>query len=131
MEYYSYGISGLSGDIADLAAQNSAATLGLYAYIDMGIHYDGWELSDVKEFLEQAGVTDEEIVKEIFETMIEEPANYLSYFIGYLEFSALRDQAEKELGDAFVLKDFHQFLLETGPAPFYIIEDYMEDWIEK
>ena len=43
----------------------------------------------------------------------------------------LRETAQKALGEKFVLKDFHQFLLETGPAPFYIIEDYMRDWIKE
>ena len=62
---------------------------------------------------------------------MEEPANYLSYFIGYLEFLELKDKAQKTLGDAFDQKAFHQFVLETGPAPFYIIEDYMKEGIEK
>mgnify|MGYP002771424614 CR=1 FL=1 len=131
VEYYSYGISGLDPQLADLIAVNAAMTLGLYAYIDMGIHYDGWELSDVMDFLEQFGISDEEAAKEIFETMVAEPANYLNYFIGYLEFLNLRAQAQKELGGRFDLKEFHRFLLEIGPAPFYIIEDYMEDWMKE
>ena len=36
----------------------------------------------------------------------------------------------KELGEDFDVKEFHGFLLETGPAPFYIIEDYMEEWMK-
>ena len=43
----------------------------------------------------------------------------------------LRETAEKELGDDFNAKEFHQFLLEMGPAPFYIIEDYMDDWMKE
>lgn len=131
VEFYSYGISGLDKQLADVLRWNEAASLGLYAYIDMGIHYDGWNREDTAEYLASYGIMDEEVVNEIFETMVEEPANYLSYFIGYMEFWNLRKTAEKELGDAFVAKDFHQFLLETGPAPFYIIEDYMEDWMEE
>ena len=42
----------------------------------------------------------------------------------------LREQAEAALGEDFVLKDFHKFLLDIEPAPFYIIEQSMADWME-
>jgi uncharacterized protein (DUF885 family) len=42
---------------------------------------------------------------------------------------ALRSMAESTLGDDFNLKDFHQFLLEIGPAQFSLIEDHMEVWL--
>lgn len=131
VEFYSYGISGLDGELAKVLEWNQAATLGLYAYIDMGIHYDGWSREDTAAYLTSYGISDEKVADEIFETMVEEPANYLSYFIGYLEFLNLRDTAETELGDAFVAKDFHQFLMETGPASFYVMETYMEGWMEE
>lgn len=129
VEYYSYGISGLEQSLADVLRWNEAASLGLYAYIDMGIHYDGWDREDTADYLAGYGIDDEEVADEIFETMVEEPADYLSYFIGYLEFWNLRKIAENELGDAFVAKDFHRFLLETGPASFYVIEEHMKVWI--
>lgn len=42
----------------------------------------------------------------------------------------MRDKAEKKLGEDFTLKDFHKFMIEIGPAPFYIIEDRMDDWMK-
>lgn len=131
VEFYSYHISGLDSSLAKVLEWNEVATLGMYAYIDMKIHYDGWTREKVATYLVDYGIYDEEVADEIFEVIVEEPANYLSYFIGYLEFMELRETAEKELGDAFVAKEFHQFLLEIGPAPFYIIEDYMEEWMKE
>lgn len=131
VEFYSYGISGLDEDVAKLASINRSSSLALYAYLDLAIHYEGWDREDVVAFLGTYGITGEEVGAEVFEALVEDPANYLSYFIGYLEFRSLKSEAQNALGDAFVKKDFHQFLLETGPAPFYIIEDYMEDWIEE
>ena len=130
VEEYAYSISGLDEKLAEVLALNNATTLGLYAYIDMGIHYDGWERSDVMNYLSVYGLGDEEIADEIFETMVEEPANYLSYFVGYMEFMELREQAEEVLDDDFELKSFHEFLLDMGPASFYVIEDHMEEWLE-
>ena len=131
VEMYAYGISGLDEDLANILEWENGMYLGISAYIDMGIHYDGWELSDVEEFLAAFGIEDEEAAREIYELVVEEPSYYLTYFIGYLEFLRLRDTAMEEMGDEFVLKDFHEFIIQTGPAPFYIIEDRMEEWMKK
>lgn len=127
---YAYDFSGADETLADLLAGNEATLLALSAYIDIGIHYDGWDREDVKEYVEGFGVADQDAIDEIFDYIVEEPGNYLSYFIGYLEFLDLRKTAEEELGEAFDAKQFHDFLLRTGPAPFYIIEEYMEDWMK-
>lgn len=131
VEMYAYGISGLDEDLAHILEWENGMYLGISAYIDMGIHYDGWELSDVEEFLTAFGIEDEEAAREIYELIVEEPSYYLTYFIGYLEFLRLRDTAMEEMGDEFILKDFHEFIIQTGPAPFYIIEDRMEEWMKK
>ncbi len=127
---YAFHLSGMSDTLAQLFAGNSAATLALHAYIDMGIHYEGWNQEDVVDFLAGYGISDRNAAEEIFKLVVEEPANYLNYFIGYLEFLDLRRAAEKELGEDFDVKEFHGFLLETGPAPFYIIEGYMDEWMK-
>ena len=131
VEMYSYGISGLDEDIANILAWENGVNLGISAYIDMGIHYDGWDIDDVEEFLSDFGVDDEEAAREIYELIVEEPSYYLTYFIGYLEFLSLRDKAEDKLDEDFSLKDFHKFIIEMGPAPFYIIEDRMDDWMKE
>ncbi len=125
-EYYSYYISGLSKNIANVLVLNDSATLGIYAYLDMAIHNDGWLYEDVCEYLEIFGLNDAEIALEIYEMIIENPAEYLSYFIGFLEIMELKEKAEEMLGDEFTLKKFHTFLLDIGPAPYDIIEEYME-----
>lgn len=124
-EYYSYGISGLDKNLAKALALNSASTLGLYAYIDLSVNYDGWDADDVNTYLSNFGFSDTDIADEIFRTMVEEPANYLSYFIGYLEFLELREKAEKLCGPSFSAKDFHDIMMTIGPAPFDILEKYM------
>lgn len=131
VEMYSYGISGLDEDVANILAWENGVNLGISAYIDMGIHYDGWDLQDVKDFLADFGIEDGETSKEIYELIVEEPSYYLTYFIGYLELLELRDKAENKLKEDFTLKDFHKFIIEIGPAPFYIIEDRMDDWIRE
>ncbi|EOS77547.1 MAG: DUF885 domain-containing protein [Lachnospiraceae bacterium] len=128
---YSYDYMGMSEGLADVASTNTALSLGLYAYADMGVHYDGWDRDDLADYLAEFGIEGEDVVDDVFNALVEEPANYLSYFVGYLQFVELRDMARKELGRHFDTKEFHKFLLETGPAPFYIIENYMEEWMKE
>ncbi len=126
VEHYSYHISGLDDDLARMLSLNSSASLGLYAYVDLSIHNDGWDEDDVYSYLSMFGFDDKEIAQEIFCTMVEEPANYLSYFIGYLEFLELREEAEKLCGADFSLKEFHDIIMTIGPTPFDILSKYMK-----
>ena len=130
VEYYAFGISGLEKNLAQTLSLNGSSSLGLYAYVDMAVNYDGWDRTDVEEFFAGYGIEDKEATDFIYEAMVEDPANYLSYFIGYLEILELKDKAQKTLGDKFVLKDFHDFFLTIGPAPFSIIEKEMNIWMD-
>lgn len=130
VEYYSYHLAGFDEDIADFLEANMAANMALYCRIDIGIHYDGWSLSDTAAYLKNY-ITDNNTIKILYNTMIEEPALYPEYGIGYLEFLNLRDVAQKALGDNFILKDFHKFILDIGPAQFDIIQDRMNNWIKQ
>lgn len=64
-------------------------------------------------------------MRDIFELIVEEPAHYLKYYIGYLEFLDLREEAKEKMGDSFSLKKFHEAVLEIGPAPFDILRKYL------
>ena len=63
--------------------------------------------------------------------MVENPANYLEYYVGYLEIASMRREAEDALEDAFLPVEFHRFLLDTGPAPFTVIRPRFKEWLEK
>lgn len=128
VEFYSYHIAGIDDSLADLLEANNAVVLFMYARADIGIHYEGWKKSQAVSYIRNF-VGDEPIAEKIYQTLLEEPAIYLPYAVGYLEILELRNVAEKELGNEFVAKDFHQFLLDIGPAQFGIIEDYMDVWI--
>lgn len=130
-EMYSYNIAGLEDNLGEFAKQYMIFNLCLYAQIDIGVNYDCWSEDDLAEYLGTYGVTDKDAVSQIFDIVVDDPANYLQYVVGYIEFMELRDEAEDTLGDNFNAKEFHTFLLDTGDAPFYIIEKYMQDWMEE
>ncbi len=131
VEYYSYYLAGFDKNVAEFLEASMAANMALYCRLDMSIHYDGWSLADTANYLKSFGIKDNATVQLLYETMIEEPALYPQYGIGYLEFMELKETAEKTLGDKFVLKDFHEFLLNLGPAQFDIIGDRLAVWMKQ
>lgn len=132
VEYYSYSLDdAINSDLASLCVSNSSATLAIYALLDMYIHYDGWTLDQVQDFLQEYyAIDDADAASSIYYAIVARPANYLEYYIGYLEILDLKTTAQETLKDRFNLKDFHTFLLNIGEAPFPIISDYMEQWME-
>ena len=124
-EMGSYYLTPLPKEQAVILQKNSSIILGLYALADMGIHYDGWSRMDTVEFFSNYGITDADTVEEIYELIIGSPANYLKYYIGYVEFLELKKDWAEEKGEDFSQKEFHEAVLEVGPAPFEIVEDYM------
>ncbi len=128
VEYYSYGYSGIDEDLVDLLEVNSEIILLMYARADIGIHYEGWDKTKAISYIKHI-IGDETAALEIYGVLLEEPAMYLPYAVGYLEIKELRNIAEKAKGDDFVIKDFHEFILDIGPAQFGLIEDHLEAWL--
>ena len=115
IESYAYSYADLDPALARLLWLNRSLNLCLYALMDLGIHYQGWTEADTGEFLSQAGITDAETTGEIYQYIVETPANYLKYYYGCLNFMDIREAVKLQEGDAFDLKTFHQELLELGP----------------
>lgn len=129
-ERLSYSYAGLDEDLTQILAANNSISLGIYAQADIGIHYEGWTLEQTAEFLTDFGIQSDAITQSIYEAVLEAPANYLKYYLGYVEIEKLKEQAQAALQESFDLKEFHEFILSTGPAPFSVLKQYMEDWIQ-
>lgn len=131
MESYQMDES-LDQDLARLLALNSSITLGLHAYIDIMVNDQGWDISQIHNFITSYyDDPDQEFSAALYEAMVDNPSNYLEYYVGYLEFSDMREKAEEALGEAFDLMEFHRFLLDTGPAPFSVLRKGLERWIQE
>ena len=125
-EMMSYYLAPLSKTEASLLQKNSSVILGLYALADMGIHYDGWSVTDTVRFFSDYGINDANAVQSVYELIIGSPANYLKYYIGYLKFYELKKEMADAMGNQFSQKEFHRAVLDVGPAPFEIVYDEVE-----
>lgn len=124
-EMCSYYLTSLEKTKASFLQKNASLILGLYACTDIGIHYNGWNLERTKEFFKIYGITDEAVLSDIYQYILGDPANYLSYYVGYLEILDLKRQAISKDGVDFSQKEFHQKVLDVGPAPFDIVRKYI------
>lgn len=128
-EMQAFYYAGLDPDLASLLQHNQAATLSLYATADIGIHYFGWEKEKIAAFWSEYGVDDTATVKRITDLILEEPGNYLKYYVGYLKFRQMREQLALE-NKSFSVSAFHEAILRTGPSPFSVLEETVRDQLK-
>jgi len=98
--------------------------------VDTGLHHMDWDPSEARTYLtEQTALTEKNIQSEV-DRYIAKPAQALSYRIGERKILELRTRAERELGDAFSIRGFHDHLLGAGSLPLDLLDDRMRSWID-
>lgn len=130
VEMISYSYAEIDRKLSSLLQKDQSALLSLYATADMGIHYEGWSLSDMMDFFGKYQIKDTETLTEIFHLIVEEPAHYLKYYIGYLEFLQLKEYVKDLYGDQYSDYKFHEALMKIGPAQFKIIKKYLPEYYD-
>lgn len=126
VEMYAYHTWSESPLLASFYQQNRSLMLGLSSLLDIGIHYHGYSRSEVAEFLSNFGIT-QETSDALYNNILEAPANYLKYYVGYLNFTDLQSYLKEILGDHFTLKEYHSRVLAIGPCSFSVLKQYLTD----
>lgn len=98
--------------------------------VDTGMHWKGWSREQAEAcFFENSALAPHNIRTEV-ERYISWPGQALAYKIGELKIVELRKRAEKELGDKFSIRDFHDAVLLDGGIPLDVLEAKIDKWIE-
>lgn len=129
-ELYSYNLANIETEIQTLLYTNTLLTLAIYAKADLEVNYNGWSQKQLRNYLSDYGFS-KTSSRAIYDTVIAEPASYMPYTLGYLEIESLRETAEQKLGKNYTIQKFHEFFLQTGPAPFAVLQDRLEQWVKK
>lgn len=108
---------------ASAAWLDRSLNLCIASLLDISIHAEGWNLEKAAAFLADFGMTDMTSVESLYQYIIENPGNYLRYYLGCLSFLDLRAMLRTELGKDFSLTDFHRWVLTTGPCSFPVLTD--------
>ena len=99
--------------------------------VDTGLHAMGWSRERAIELmLANSALTRTNVEREV-DRYISWPGQATAYKIGELKIRELRARAEKELGDRFDLRAFHDMLLEEGSIPLPLLEQNTLAWIQR
>jgi uncharacterized protein (DUF885 family) len=97
--------------------------------IDTGIHHKGWTREQAIRYLaDHTALSQHEVETEV-DRYISWPAQALSYKLGEIKILELRALAEKELGDKFDIRAFHDSLLGIGSVPLPVLEQHIKAFI--
>jgi uncharacterized protein (DUF885 family) len=95
---------------------------------DTGLHTKGWTRQQAIECFKKHMALPIETIEAEVDRYVGLPAQALGYQLGNLRFRAVREHAEKTLGDRFRIRDFHDALLAAGPVTLDLLETLLFDW---
>lgn len=119
---YQY-IDSLDDNVANVLAINARIGMYIEAVADIGVNYEGWTVDDVYNYINQYFTIDNNLANEVFQSVIEAPANTLCYAYGSAFFEQLEQNARKKKGDKFNELEFNTFLLDVGFTYFPILQN--------
>jgi len=97
--------------------------------IDTGIHFYGWDREQaIKYFSENSPKPLKDIQVEV-DRYIAFPGQAVSYKIGQLKITELKQMTQKKLGKNFTIRDFHDVVLGSGSIPLTLLEDNVKAWL--
>jgi uncharacterized protein (DUF885 family) len=97
--------------------------------VDTGVHSEHWTRQQMLDYFHQYSAMDEPTIQSEIDRYIAWPGQALAYKIGQLEILALRDRAQKELGDKFDIRAFHDQVIDAGALPLDGLEGRIMAWI--
>ncbi len=115
--------------LGDLGRLQAEMFRSVRLVVDTGMHAKHWSREQAIQYMvEKTGMTEAEVTREI-ERYVVSPGQACAYKSGQLAILRLRAEAERELGDKFDLRKFHELLLLDGGMPLGILERNVRNWI--
>lgn len=98
--------------------------------VDTGIHWMGWSREKAIRYMrENTALSEHNVVAEI-DRYIGWPGQALAYKTGELAISRMRKDCERQLGEDFDLRSFHDRVLEAGSIPLPLLEERVQQWVD-
>ena len=122
--------SGLySDDMQRLGALGMESFRAVRLVVDTGLHARGWSRARALEFALAHTPMPESFLASEIDRYIASPGQALGYLIGQRELLRLREDARRQLGTAFDIRDFHSAVLDHGALPLPVLAQVVQAWI--
>ena len=99
--------------------------------VDTGMHAMGMSREEAIKLMEENTALSKHNVRTEIDRYIGWPAQALSYKLGEIKIWELRRKAEKELGEKFDIRTFHDAILSQGSVPLNVLEGIVEGYIKE
>jgi uncharacterized protein (DUF885 family) len=124
-------MGGYKDDFAELGRLSMEMIRACRLVVDTGIHSKKWTREQAIEFMNQnlpvsAGMQTEQV-----ERYIIWPGQATAYMVGMLKIVELREKAQKELGNRFDIRDFHDVVLGNGAVSLAVLEQLVDKYIQQ
>ena len=97
--------------------------------VDTGLHHKRWTREQAIEYMASTtGAAPSDVVSEIERYMVW-PGQALGYKLGMITIQQARADAERQLGEKFDIKEFHDVVLLGGAMPMSILKENINNWI--
>jgi uncharacterized protein (DUF885 family) len=98
---------------------------------DPGIHAMGWTRQQtIDYFLATRPDYPPKLAASQADRIVVTPGQLTTYWAGALEILALREQAQKALGDKFDLRAFHDEVLKDGSITLPMLREKIDRWLQ-
>ncbi|MBA2457611.1 MAG: DUF885 domain-containing protein [Gemmatimonadales bacterium] len=94
--------------------------------VDPGLHLFGWTRDSAIRYVRNGGWPEAE---SLVDRVVVWPGQLTAYDTGALELMALREQAQRELGERFDIREFHDRVLANGAITLPMLRQIIEHWI--
>ena len=98
--------------------------------VDTGLHEKGWSMEEAVKWLDTNTPSPHNENVRAIQRYIVMPGQATAYKIGMLKILELRNYAQKELGDKFDIREFHDQVLKDGALPLNILEEKIQSWVK-
>lgn len=117
-----------SGDLDRIGVLSFDAWRACRLVVDTGMHALGWTRQQAIDFmLDHTVLAPNNVMNEI-DRYIAMPGQALAYKIGQREILRLRAESERELGDRFDIRAFHDAVLGHGVVGLDTLGEIVRDW---
>jgi uncharacterized protein (DUF885 family) len=98
--------------------------------VDTGMNAFGWTREQAMDYMKRNTFeSDTQIGTEILRYAVDIPAQALAYKMGSSKIWELRRKAERELGQRFDVRRFHEAVVGSGAMPLSVLEKHVDWWI--